>query len=126
MHFSQRLGEDTQFPDNYFDIVTSYIMFHEVSPEGTAAHVKEAMRIVRPGGIYYPLDFKLTGVPRRTAYGQYRGWMDHRWNNEVWTQKFRTNGLPDMIRKAGFELNEKEPELLRGFGILNATKPMNA
>ncbi len=126
VNFSQRLGEDTQFPDNYFDIVTSYIMFHEVSPEGTAAHVKEAMRIVRPGGIYYPLDFKLTGVPRRTAYGQYRGWMDHRWNNEVWTQKFRTNGLPDMIRKAGFELNEKEPELLRGFGILNATKPMNA
>ncbi|MDX2145400.1 MAG: class I SAM-dependent methyltransferase [Rhodospirillaceae bacterium] len=123
VNFAQRLGEDTKFPDNYFDIVTSYIMFHEVNPEGTAAQVKEAMRIVRPGGIYYPLDFKLTGAPRRTAYGLYRGWMDHRWNNEVWTQKFRANGLPDMIRKAGFELNEKEPELLRGFGVLNATKP---
>jgi ubiquinone/menaquinone biosynthesis C-methylase UbiE len=123
INFAQRLGEDTKFPDNHFDIVTSYIMFHEVNPEGTAAQVKEAMRIVRPGGIYYPLDFKLTGAPRRTAYGHYRGWMDHRWNNEVWTQKFRANGLPDMIRKAGFELNEKEPELLRGFGILNATKP---
>ena len=126
VNFAQRLGEDTKFPDNYFDIVTSYIMFHEVNPEGTAGHVKEAMRIVRPGGIYYPLDFKLTGVQRRTAYGQYRSWWDHRWNNEVWSLKFRANGLPDMIRKAGFELNEQEPELLRGFGVLNATKPATA
>ena len=126
VNFAQRLGEDTKFPDGYFDIVTSYIMFHEVNPEGTAAQVKEAWRLVRPGGIYYPLDFKLTGVPARNAYGQYRGWMDHRWNNEVWALKFRKNGLPDMIRNAGFDLNEKEPELLRGFGILNATKPMNA
>jgi ubiquinone/menaquinone biosynthesis C-methylase UbiE len=126
VNFAQRLGEETGFPDGYFDIVTSYIMHHEVNPSGTAAMVKEAWRITRPGGVYYPLDFKLTGAPRRTAYGLYRSWMDHRWNNEVWTLKFRTNGLPDMIRQAGFELNEKEPELLRGFGVLNATKPATA
>ena len=122
VNFAQRLGEDTKFPDNYFDIVTSYIMFHEVSPEGAAAQVKEAYRITRPGGIYYPLDFKLTGAAKRTAYGMYRGWWDHRWNNEVWSFKFREEGLPDMIRKVGFALNEQAPELLRGFGVLNATK----
>ena len=126
VNFAQRLAEDTKFPDNYFDIVTSYIMYHEVDPAGTAASVKEAWRIVRPGGVWYPLDFKLTGAQRRTAYGSYRSWMDHRWNNEVWTLKFRANGLPDMIRKQGFALNEKEPELLPGFGVLNATKPATA
>ncbi len=126
VNFSQRLAEDTKFPDNHFDIVTSYIAYHEIDPAGTAASVKEAWRIVRPGGVWYPLDFKLTGAQRRTAYGSYRSWMDHRWNNEVWTLKFRQNGLPDMIRKQGFALNEKEPELLQGFGVLNATKPANA
>ncbi len=126
VNFAQRMGEDTKFPDGYFDIVTSYIMFHEVNPEGTKAHVKEAMRILRPGGVFYPLDFKLTGAPRWTPYAQYRRWWDHRWNNEVWTMKFRQNGLPDIIRQAGFDLNEKEPELLKGFGILNATKPAQA
>ena len=122
--FAQRLGEDTRFPDGYFDLVTSYIMFHEVSPEGTAAMVKEAWRITRPGGVYYPIDFKLTNAPRRTAYGMYRLWWDHRWNNEVWSLKFRQNGLPDLIRNAGFVLNENEPVALPGFGVLNATKPV--
>ncbi|MCB2109137.1 MAG: class I SAM-dependent methyltransferase [Rhodobacteraceae bacterium] len=123
VNFAQRLAEDTKFPDGYFDIVTSYIMYHEVDPTGTHASVKEAWRVLRPGGVYYPLDFKLKDVPPATAYRHYRGWMDHRWNNEVWSPKFRANGLPDIIRKAGFDLNEEGPELLRGFGVLNATKP---
>jgi len=126
VNFAQRLAEDTKFPDGFFDIVTSYIMYHEVDPAATKASVKEAWRIVRPGGVWYPLDFKLTGAPRRNAYGSYRGWMDHRWNNEVWTPSFRANGLPNLIREAGFDLNEKGPELLPGFGILNATKPATA
>ncbi len=123
VNFAQRLGESSGFPDNYFDLVTSYIIFHEMSPEGTAANVKEAFRITRPGGIYYPLDFKLTNAPKRSAYGHYRLWWDHRWNNEVWSLKFRETGLPQLIRAAGFDLNEQEPEALKGYGVLNATKP---
>ena len=123
VNFAQRLGEDTKFPDNYFDLVTSYIMFHEVSPEGTHAQVKEAFRITRPGGIYYPIDFNLRANRQRSAYRHYRSWWDHRWNGEVWTLKFRENGLPDIIRNAGFDLNEEGPEALPRFGILNATKP---
>jgi SAM-dependent methyltransferase len=123
VNFAQRLAEDTCFPDNYFDLVTSYIMFHEVSPQGTRDIVKEAWRITRPGGIFYPIDFRLTGSVRRSPYGLYRLWWDHRWNNEVWSLEFRQTGLPDLIRAAGFDLNETEPEALAGFGILNATKP---
>ena len=122
VRFAQRLAEDSKFPDNYFDLVTSYIMFHEVSPEGMRNIVKEAHRITRPGGIFYPIDFKLTGAPRRSAYGQYRSWWDHRWNNEVWTMHYRKSGLPDIIRNAGFALDETGPEALPNFGILNATK----
>jgi SAM-dependent methyltransferase len=123
VHFAQRLAEDTKFPDGYFDLVVSYIMFHEVSPAGAQAIVNEAYRITRPGGVFYPIDFRLTNAPRRSAYGLYRLWWDHRWNNEVWTLKFRSAGLPDLIRAAGFSLNETEPVVLENFGVLNATKP---
>jgi hypothetical protein len=34
------------------------------------------------------------------------------------------NGLLDLIRQAGFSLNEQSPEALAGFGILNASKPV--
>ncbi len=124
VNFVQRLAEDTRFPDGFFDLVTSYIMMHEVSPEGTRALVKEAFRITRPGGIFYPIDFKLTNAARRTPYGLYRLWWDHRWNNEVWSLEFRKTGLPDLIRAAGFTLNETTPIALEGFGVLNASRPV--
>ena len=123
VNFAQRLAEDTHFPDNYFDLVTSYIMLHEVSPQGTKNIVNEAFRITRPGGIFYPIDFNLKRPRPRTAYGHYRRWWDHRWNNEVWTIKYRSNGLQDMIRSAGFDLNQEGPVALPRFGVMNATKP---
>ncbi len=123
VNFAQRLAEDTRFPDNHFDLVTSYIMLHEVSPEGTRDIVNEAFRITRPGGIFYPIDFNLRSMRPRTAYSQYRRWWDHRWNNEVWTLKYRANGLQDLVRAAGFDLNEEGPVALPRFGVMNATKP---
>ena len=123
VNFAQRLAEDTHFPDNYFDLVTSYIMLHEVSPQGTKDIVNEAFRITRPGGVFYPIDFNLKRPRPRTAYGQYRRWWDHRWNNEVWTIKYRSNGLQDMIRSAGFDLNQEGPVALPRFGVMNSTKP---
>ena len=98
-------------------------MLHEVSPQGTKDIVNEAFRITRPGGIFYPIDFNLKNPFPRTAYGQYRRWWDHRWNNEVWTIKYRTNGLQDLVRAAGFDLNEEGPVALPRFGVMNATKP---
>ncbi len=124
INFVQRLAEDTRFPDDHFDLVTSYIMMHEVSPEGTSALIREAYRITRPGGVFYPIDFRLTNAVRRNAAGLYRLWWDHRWNNEVWSLKFRQNGTPQQIRDVGFELNETGPVALAGFGVLNATKPL--
>ena len=123
VNFAQRLAEDTKFPDNYFDMVVSYIMFHEVNPKGTRDVVQEAYRVTRPGGVFYPIDFDLTRSRSRTAYGAYRGWWDHRWNGEIWSPSFRTNGLPEIIRNTGFDLNQEGPVALPRFGILNARKP---
>jgi ubiquinone/menaquinone biosynthesis C-methylase UbiE len=124
VNFAQRLAEDTKFPDNYFDIVTSYIMFHEVEPEATRRAMHEAYRITRPGGVFYPVDFNTLNQPPRTAYQQYRSYMDHRWNCEPWTPKWRACNPQEMIREAGFDLNTEGPAVLPNFGVLNATKPV--
>lgn len=124
VNFAQRLAEDTKFPDNYFDLVTSYIMFHEVHPEATRKIMHEAYRITRPGGVFYPIDFNTLNNPPRTAYQQYRSYMDHRWNCEPWTPEWRVCNPQQLIRDAGFDLNTEGPVALPRFGVLNATKPV--
>ena len=123
VNFVQRLAEDTGFPDNYFDIVTSYIIHHELPGDISKQVFREAHRITRPGGYYYPIDFRSGRQARRnTAYGMFRRWWDHRWNNERWSMSFRSLAFEDEMEKAGLILNPKAKAALRGFGIRQGVK----
>ncbi len=115
-NFAQKLAEETGFPDNHFDLVTSYIMHHEVPAQKTLAIIEEARRVTRPGGIYYPLDFNTGGVksPGRAMYGR---WMDHRWNNEVWSMEYHSVPFNDEIAKRGFTAPAKPVVAMPGFGV---------
>jgi len=110
VNLAQRLAEDTKFPDSHFDIVTSNILHHEVTADASKKIIAEAYRIVRPGGVFFPMDF-FTGNrrPPNTAYGSYMQWKDHRWNNEVWRMEYANLDFPGEMRTAGFEVNEKGP-----------------
>lgn len=44
------LGENTEFPDNSFDLVTIQFVLHELPHSATIAIFKEVLRILRPGG----------------------------------------------------------------------------
>ncbi len=115
-NFAQKLAEDTGFPDGHFDLVTSYIMHHEVPAVKTLAIIDEARRLTRTGGIYYPLDFNTGGVksPGRSMYGR---WMDHRWNNEVWSMEYHSVPFSDEIGRRGFTAAKKPAIALPGFGV---------
>jgi ubiquinone/menaquinone biosynthesis C-methylase UbiE len=43
-------GEDTGFESGSFDLVTSFIVIHEVPAAITVKHIQEAFRLLRPGG----------------------------------------------------------------------------
>jgi len=123
VNFAQRLGEDTKFPDNHFDIVTSYIMHHELPAEMSKAVFREAYRVARSGGYYYPIDFRSgRQAYRPSAYGKFRTWWDHRWNNEVWSAEFRSLAFEDEMEKVGFHLNPNAKAAIRGFGIRHGIK----
>ncbi|MEY4357493.1 MAG: hypothetical protein RL469_819 [Pseudomonadota bacterium] len=120
-NFAQRLAEDTKFPDNYFDIVTSYIMHHELPAEVTRKVIAEAQRVTRPGGVYYPIDFMSGGnkSPARMMYGR---WYDHRWNNEVWSLEYHNINLTEEIGQRGFSVVKNAKPALPGFGVRHTIK----
>ncbi len=109
VHFAQRLAEDSKFPDNHFDIITNNIMFHEVSPEGIHAVLKESMRTLRPGGVYFPIDFFTGSPPSKTAFSKFRSWWDSRWNGEPWRLEYAAFDFNGAMLKAGFDVNENGP-----------------
>ena len=124
VNLAQRLAEDTKFNDGFFDIVTSYILHHEMPAEISKQAVREAYRILRPGGVFFPIDF-YTGSnrPSPLAHQKFRHWWDHRWNNEVWWQEYTTLDLPGSMREAGFAVNEEGPRAWIGNKNVLATKP---
>jgi ubiquinone/menaquinone biosynthesis C-methylase UbiE len=117
--FTQRLAEKTGYPDNHFDIVISYILFHEVTAEASRKIIAEAHRILRPGGIFYPMDFNQTSPP--SALKLYAEWKDHHWNNERWRLEYASLNFDDAMRQAGFVVEEHSDQRSI-FGRVIATK----
>jgi ubiquinone/menaquinone biosynthesis C-methylase UbiE len=120
-HFAQRLAEDTGFPDGHFDLVTSYIMHHEMPADTTRKVIAEAQRVTRPGGVYYPIDFH-SGGPTAPARAMYSRWWDHRWNNEVWSLEYHEMNFSDEIAKRGFVPVRDARPAMQGFGARHFVK----
>lgn len=51
VHYSQQDGTATDFPDGYFDLVTSMLVTHEMPVPMIKALFKEAHRLLAPGGM---------------------------------------------------------------------------
>ena len=49
-------GEDTKYPDESFDVVSLAFVIHECPEYATLALMKEAMRILKPGGTFVMTD----------------------------------------------------------------------
>ena len=120
LHFVQALAEKTDFPDGFFDLVASYIVFHETPAQITRDIVGEVRRITRPGGVFQPFDFP-SDERRPPAYRRFRRWWDQRWNQEVWRSDFATMHFPTEIAQAGFTVREAKKGVLF-FGKVHATR----
>ena len=126
VNFAQRLAEETRFPDNHFDIVTAYILHHEIPADISRNVIAEAFRILRPGGVYVPIDFFTGGQLRqpKNAYSTYQTWKDHRWNNEVWRIEYEEMDYFGHMEKVGFQVNRQGPPIWAHKANVVGTKPI--
>jgi ubiquinone/menaquinone biosynthesis C-methylase UbiE len=101
VHFKQMNATQTPFEDNSFDIVFSSMFLHELPIKDINAALKEAYRILRPGGLM--LNMELPANKDLEAYdGFYLDW-DAYYNNEPYYKKFRDQDYADLCLNAGFD-----------------------
>lgn len=103
VHFVQMPAEEMNFPDGHFDIVTSYLLFHEIPLPVIKKVLAEVKRVLRPGGTFTMLDFP-SARPEEPGYGGLIGLMDASDNGEPYAHGFVNCGIEKLIEEAGFKL----------------------
>jgi ubiquinone/menaquinone biosynthesis C-methylase UbiE len=100
--YSQQNAEHTRFADNSVDLVTAFILFHEVSPEARLNILKEVHRILKPGGYFVNGD--TTPFRESPAWVQFvSSWQKENNGEPHWiTNNLEANLVEDM-NQVGFQ-----------------------
>ncbi len=114
VHYHQRNAEESGFPDNHFDIVTSSFFFHELSVKSTKKVLAECHRILKPGGLMLHMELPPSEVTD-TYYNFYLDW-DAFYNNEPHYEAFRALDFKKTIIEAGFQEDKLEMIRIPNFG----------
>ncbi|MFC5995610.1 class I SAM-dependent methyltransferase [Pseudonocardia hispaniensis] len=93
--FDHGYGQDLPYPDATFDRVLSAFMFHHLEPDTKRATLREALRVLTPGGSLHLVDFggRVRATDGLMARLQRR------------SQRVRDNlgdAIPNLMREAGF------------------------
>ncbi len=97
-HFSQQDASATDFPDGFFDIVSSMLLIHECPFEVNRAMFREAHRILAPGGIMLHDGY----VPSQEPWAQFiNSWFTYN-ANEPFSVGMRKLDYKRDFTEAGF------------------------
>ena len=121
VHFHQGLAEDLSFSSESFDVVFAYILFHEVPQHTFEPIVREAFRVLRPGGTFTVID--APNATRLPAPNRMWAAFDAQYNCEPFAPAFGAADFTSLLAKAGFEDVEQGSS---GSFLYNtfATKPL--
>jgi SAM-dependent methyltransferase len=132
----QRNAEDTGFPAEHFDLVTSHWLIHETPPSALRRIIAEGFRLLEPGGTFAMYDMYLTpgGAIGEWLHAGYAAR-----NNEPFAYPVARMALETELTAAGFiepatalSALQATPEALRGelpesrihyMSVITARKP---
>ena len=100
VHFHQMDATALAFEDATFDLVVSHNLLHEVGEGKRRAMMREAFRVVRPGGLVIHQDVDIRNQPS-AVHEVERDW-DTRYNGEVHWHAYATADLVADMHAAGF------------------------
>jgi predicted O-methyltransferase YrrM len=100
-HLFQAPAEGTGLPDESFDLVTSYAVFHELPTDIAAAVLNESYRLLKPGGCAVVGDVKAYHV--QDAYSKWKAdyWNQVHGGDPFWRDYAMTD-LAAVAMRAGF------------------------
>ncbi|HVF18600.1 MAG TPA: class I SAM-dependent methyltransferase [Steroidobacteraceae bacterium] len=102
--FHQMSGTDLKFADGTFDLVVSNNLLHEIGRENRQAMLREARRVLAPGGITLHQDVPIRAAPT-VVHQVERGW-DERYNGEIFWNTYAGDDLLADMQRAGFAIED--------------------
>lgn len=100
VHFSQQRAEQLDFADGTFDVVCSSFFLHEISVKSTRQVLREAFRVLKPGGLMVHMELPPSSETD-PYYSFYLDW-DAYYNNEPHYAAFRALDFRKEVLAAGF------------------------
>ena len=94
------LAEATGFPDQQFDLITAALLFHETPPTISQAILREAFRLLNPGGQLLILDGNQASLRQQA-------WLTSIFE-EPYIQDYAQGDLRAWLQDAGFEAVQTE------------------
>jgi len=101
VHFHQQDARHLKFEDESFDMVTSEILFHETSRTAMPAILKEARRVLKPGGAMCNLEVPLRYKGMDMGAVVVRDWQNY-YNAEPFWGSLGCVDIEQAMREAGF------------------------
>ncbi len=102
VRFRQMSAAATDYDEAQFDLVTSTMLLHEMPPPVIETTLREAYRVLKPGGRMVHLDFLPQVQPGADAFAQFIHYGHGRRNNEPFMEPLSEMELEEILRRIGF------------------------
>lgn len=116
VHLSQQRAERLDFPDATFDVVCSSFFLHELSTRATRQVLREACRVLKPGGLMVHMELP-PNSETDPYYSFYLDW-DAYYNNEPHYAAFRALDFRAEVTAAGFAADRYFARRIPNYGTI--------